>query len=41
LEQLGFREISVEHLQNRVALSVMHIPWVTLKFLVTDVMFGN
>jgi cyclopropane fatty-acyl-phospholipid synthase-like methyltransferase len=41
LEQLGFREITVEHLQMRVALSVMHIPWVTLKFLVTDVMFGN
>jgi cyclopropane fatty-acyl-phospholipid synthase-like methyltransferase len=41
LEQLGFREISVEHLQMRVAPSVMHIPWVTLKFLVTDVLLGN
>ena len=41
LEHLGFREISVEHLQMRVAPSVMHIPWVTLKFLVTDVVFGN
>lgn len=41
LEQLGFREIRVEHLQMRVAPSVMHIPWVTLKFLLTDVVFGN
>jgi MPBQ/MSBQ methyltransferase len=41
LEHLGFREVSVEHLQMRVAPSVMHIPWVTLKFLVTDVVFGK
>jgi cyclopropane fatty-acyl-phospholipid synthase-like methyltransferase len=41
LERLGFREITVEHLQTRVAPSVMHIPWVTLKFLVTDVLFGH
>jgi cyclopropane fatty-acyl-phospholipid synthase-like methyltransferase len=41
LEQLGFREIVVEHLQMRVAPSVAHIPWVTLKFLVTDVVFGK
>jgi MPBQ/MSBQ methyltransferase len=41
LEQLGFREIVVEHLQMRVAPSVFHIPWVTLKFLVTDVVFGK
>ena len=41
LEQLGFREITVEHLQMRVAPSVMHVPGVTLKFLVTDVVFGK
>jgi MPBQ/MSBQ methyltransferase len=41
LEQVGFRNISVEHLQLRVAPSVVHIPWVTLKFLVTDVVFGK
>ena len=41
LEQLGFRDITVEHLQMRVAPSVMHIPWVTLKFLITDVLFGE
>ena len=40
LEQLGFREITVEHLQMRVAPSVLHVPLVTLKFLVTDVVFG-
>jgi MPBQ/MSBQ methyltransferase len=41
LEQLGFKEITVEHLQMRVAPSVAHVPWVTLKFLVTDVLFGK
>lgn len=41
LERLGFREITVEHLQMRVAPSVAHIPWVTLKFLVSDVVFGK
>jgi MPBQ/MSBQ methyltransferase len=41
LEQLGFREITVEHLQMRVAPSVLHIPWVTVKFLMADVVCGN
>jgi cyclopropane fatty-acyl-phospholipid synthase-like methyltransferase len=41
LEQLGFREINVENLQMRVAPSVAHIPWVTLKFLLTEVVFGK
>lgn len=41
LEQLGYREISVEHLQFRVAPSVAHVPWVTLKFLASDVLFGE
>ena len=41
LEQLGFAEIVVEDLQLRVAPSVAHIPWVTLKFLLTDVVFGK
>jgi len=41
LNQLGFREITVEHSQMRVASSVAHVPWVTLKFLVTDVVFGR
>ena len=41
LEQVGFRNITVEHLQFRVAPSVLHIPWVTLKFLLTDVVFGQ
>ena len=38
---LGFRDIHVESLQYRVAPSVLHIPWVTLKFLLTDVVFGK
>jgi MPBQ/MSBQ methyltransferase len=41
LEQLGFGEITVANLQMRVAPSVAHIPWVTLKFLVMDVVFGK
>ena len=41
LEQLGFTDVTVEHLQLRVAPSVAHIPWVTLKFLLTDVAFGK
>ena len=41
LNELGFREITVEHLQFRVAPSVVHIPWVTLKFLLTDVVLGE
>lgn len=41
LEEVGFTEIVVEHLQMRVAPSVAHVPWVTLKFLVTDVLSGK
>jgi MPBQ/MSBQ methyltransferase len=41
LEALGFAEIEIERLQMRVAPSVAHIPWVTLKFLLTDVVFGK
>jgi cyclopropane fatty-acyl-phospholipid synthase-like methyltransferase len=41
LEAVGFTDITVEHLQMRVAPSVAHIPWVTLKFLMTDVVFGK
>ena len=40
LGKLGFDTITVEHLQMRVAPSVMHVPWVSLKFLLTDVVFG-
>ena len=41
LAQLGFTDVRVEQLQMRVAPSVAHIPWVTLKFLLTDVVFGD
>jgi len=41
LEEIGFTDIIIEHLQMRVAPSVSHIPWVTLKFLLTDVLFGK
>jgi len=41
LARLGFHDIQVEHLQYRVAPSVFHVPWVTLKFLLSDVVFGS
>ena len=41
LEKLEFSEITVQHLQMRVAPSVMHVPWVSLKFLLTEVVFGT
>lgn len=40
LERLGFCEIAVERIQGRVTPSVLHVPWVTIKFLLTSVLFG-
>jgi SAM-dependent methyltransferase len=41
LRRLGFEEIEVECLQYRVAPSTFHIPWVTAKFLLSEVVFGE
>jgi SAM-dependent methyltransferase len=41
MRQLGFCDIVVEHLQYRVAPSVLHIPWVTAKFLLGEVVLGE
>ena len=41
LERLGFRDIVVEAMQARVAASVLHVPWVTLKFLLQSVVLGE
>jgi hypothetical protein len=41
LERVGFRDVVVERIQSRVTPSVLHVPWVTLKFLVRDVIFGR
>jgi MPBQ/MSBQ methyltransferase len=41
LEKLGSKDIQVEQFQLRVAPSVAHIPWVTINFLLTDVIFGK
>ena len=41
LERLGFRDILIERIQSRVTPSVLHVPWVTLKFLVKTVIFGR
>jgi cyclopropane fatty-acyl-phospholipid synthase-like methyltransferase len=36
LQRAGFRDIAVEQIQSRVTPSVLHVPWVTLKFLLTS-----
>jgi SAM-dependent methyltransferase len=41
LRRLGFADIAVQNLQLRVAPSVAHVPWVTLKFLLAEVVFGE
>jgi ubiquinone/menaquinone biosynthesis C-methylase UbiE len=41
LDRLGFANILVEKMQARVTPSVLHVPWVTVKFLLTDVLFGS
>ena len=41
LERLGFEHILIEPIQARVTLSVLQVPFVTLKFLLTDVVFGS
>ena len=41
LHGAGFREIAIEQIQSRVTPSVLHVPWVTLKFLLTSVVFGH
>jgi ubiquinone/menaquinone biosynthesis C-methylase UbiE len=41
LQRLGFSDIVVEKVQSRVTPSGLHVPFVTLRFLLTDVLFGN
>lgn len=41
LTELGFCDVSSSDLQWRVAPSVAHVPWVTLKFLLSDVVFSR
>jgi len=41
LERVGFKEIVAERIQSRVTPSVLHVPFVTLKFLLTEVVFGK
>jgi MPBQ/MSBQ methyltransferase len=40
LQRAGFRDIAVEQIQARVTPSVLQVPFVTLKFLLTSVLFG-
>jgi MPBQ/MSBQ methyltransferase len=41
LDRVGFRDISVEPAQGRVTPSVLHVPWVTLKFLLGGALRGE
>ena len=41
LAETGFTDIATTNLQWRVAPSVAHVPWVTLKFLFGDVLFSR
>jgi ubiquinone/menaquinone biosynthesis C-methylase UbiE len=41
LGRIGFQDIVVEPMQSRVTPSGFHVPWVTLKFLLTTVLFGK
>jgi MPBQ/MSBQ methyltransferase len=41
LEHAGFCDIVAERIQARVIPSVLHVPWVTMKFLLTSVLFGR
>jgi MPBQ/MSBQ methyltransferase len=41
LERTGFSDIAVEQAQWRVTPTVLHVPWVTLKFLLANVVFGQ
>ncbi|HZZ38291.1 MAG TPA: methyltransferase domain-containing protein [Acidobacteriaceae bacterium] len=38
LARIGFQDILIEQLQARVTPSVLHVPWVTLNFLVSEVL---
>jgi len=41
LAEVGFRDIVVERVQSRVTPAVLHVPWVTLKFLIAGVVLGR
>jgi SAM-dependent methyltransferase len=41
LEDLGFKDIVVEQIQARVTPSVLHVPIVTVQFLLASVLFGR
>ena len=41
LRRAGFVNIRIEPMRARVAPSALHIPWVTIKFLLTSVVFGR
>ena len=38
LERTGFRNVAIEQVQARVTPSVLHVPWVTLRFLFSTAM---
>lgn len=40
MARVGFTDIVIERVQSRVTPSVLHVPWVTLKFLASMMAFG-
>ena len=41
LKRLGFGDVAVERIHCRVTPFVLHVPWVTGTFLLTQVLFGK
>ena len=41
LRKQGFKDVSIEDISWKVAPSVAHVPWVSLKFLISEMLFGK
>ena len=41
LSKQGFKEVRIEDISWKVAPSVAHVPWVSMKFLISEMLFGK
>lgn len=41
MTNIGFQDIVIEQIQSRVTPSALQVPWVTIKFLVSEVLLGR
>ena len=41
LQELGFKNITIEDISWRLAPSVMHVPWVSMKYLLTRILLAK